>query len=108
MIGLSISVLAKDDQQVKKLNRPKRRGPYTSMSKLLADFEKAHGDRYDYSKVVLVTTTEPVIIICSKHGPFEQTPEIHARGHNCTTCSPPGFQTGRRRKKSKAMRVKEK
>ena len=108
MKGLNIGVLAEADKPDEKPKRKTgRRGPYLSLETVLERFRKVHGDRYDYSMVELVTTTEPVIIICSKHGPFEQKPEIHQAGSNCQKCSPPGFQHRQRRKESKAMRVKE-
>jgi len=45
-----------------------------------------HGDRYDYSKVVYVNTFTKVIIICSEHGEFEQTPIGHLSGRGCVKC----------------------
>ena len=46
---------------------------------------KVHGDKYDYSKVVYVNNTTPVIIICPIHGEFEQTPKNHLR-YGCNKC----------------------
>jgi DNA-directed RNA polymerase subunit M/transcription elongation factor TFIIS len=45
--------------------------------KFLQDAAVAHGDRYDYSKVVFEKNNQKVIIICKKHGEFLQTPHIH-------------------------------
>jgi len=45
-----------------------------------------HGNRYDYSLVEYVTTAAKVTIICSEHGPFEQTPNEHLAGSGCTKC----------------------
>jgi len=47
-----------------------------------------HGDTYDYSKVDYVKTHQKVIIICKKHGEFEQTPHSH-HYHNsgCRFCA---------------------
>ena len=47
---------------------------------------KVHGDKYDYSKVVYVNNTTPVIIICPIHGEFEQTPKHHLNGCGCQKC----------------------
>ena len=33
---------------------------------------KIHGDRYDYSLVKYVKSSEKVVIICRKHGSFDQ------------------------------------
>ncbi len=53
----------------------------------IAEARKVHGRRYDYSKVCYSTVDEKVTIICRKHGPFEQSPYNHLKGHNCRDCS---------------------
>ena len=45
-----------------------------------------HKDLYDYSNVKYVKSQENVIIICKKHGPFEQQPNNHLSGANCPMC----------------------
>jgi hypothetical protein len=45
-----------------------------------------HGNRYNYSKVDFVDTTTKVKIICPAHGEFEQTPNGHMSGRNCSKC----------------------
>ncbi|MET0101172.1 MAG: hypothetical protein ABW078_05510 [Sedimenticola sp.] len=45
-----------------------------------------HGDRYDYSLVEYVRNSVRVKIICSEHGPFEQTPSEHLNGSGCAKC----------------------
>lgn len=47
---------------------------------------EVHGDRYDYTKVVYSKANEKVIIICKKHGEFEQIPSDHYGGHGCAKC----------------------
>ena len=39
-----------------------------------------HGDRYDYSEVDYIDSHTKVIILCSIHGQFEQTPNCHLTG----------------------------
>lgn len=46
----------------------------------------AHSDIYDYSKVHYAGSKTPVTVICPEHGPFEQAPESHTRGHGCPAC----------------------
>ena len=46
-----------------------------------------HEDKYDYSKVKYKKSSEKVIIICKKHGDFEQTPNGHLNGAGCKKCS---------------------
>jgi len=41
-------------------------------------FRKVHGDFYDYSKFEYTGSKDKVVIICPKHGEFEQSPEKHA------------------------------
>lgn len=53
---------------------------------IVEQFEKAHGDFYDYSKVEYVNNTTKVLITCPKHGDFLQTPKSHKRGEGCMEC----------------------
>jgi len=45
-----------------------------------------HNDYYDYSKTVYIQNKKKVIIICPKHGEFEQSPDNHLAGKNCSHC----------------------
>lgn len=45
-----------------------------------------HGNRYDYSKVNYVKSSQKVKIMCCKHGEFEQTPNNHLKGQGCPKC----------------------
>lgn len=47
---------------------------------------KIHGRAYDYTRVKYVKSTEEVIIICRKHGPFPQTPKNHLHRAGCSKC----------------------
>ena len=42
--------------------------------------KEIHNDKYDYSKVIYVTTKIKVTIICPIHGEFEQRPSAHMFG----------------------------
>lgn len=46
----------------------------------------AHGEKFDYSKVVYETARRPVTIICPVHGEFEQTPDRHLQS-GCRKCA---------------------
>lgn len=46
-----------------------------------------HGNKYDYSKVNYATSDSKVIIICPKHGEFEQRPHNHLNGQGCKKCA---------------------
>ena len=45
-----------------------------------------HGTKYDYSQVIYKNNSTPVIIICKRHGRFEQRPDVHLRGGGCRVC----------------------
>ena len=46
-----------------------------------------HGNKYIYTKVNYVTAKTKVVIICPKHGEFEQTPTNHLSGKGCSKCA---------------------
>lgn len=48
---------------------------------------RAHGDKYDYSKVNYVNSATKICIICPEHGEFWQTPMNHLSGSNCPVCA---------------------
>lgn len=48
--------------------------------------QKAHGDKYDYSKVVYKDARTKVCIVCPIHGEFLQTPGKHLSGQGCPKC----------------------
>lgn len=49
----------------------------TTLDDFLQRAKAAHGDRYDYSKVIYQTTEIKVEIICKEHGPFLVRPRAH-------------------------------
>lgn len=52
----------------------------------LQKVQKIHGNRYNYSKVDYVNNHTDVIIVCSKHGDFPQSPSSHLNGRGCREC----------------------
>ena len=47
-----------------------------------------HGNSYDYSKVVYVSSNKKICITCRQHGDFWQTPDAHVNYvQNCPKCS---------------------
>lgn len=53
---------------------------------IIKNFNDIHGDRYDYSKFKYKGWDKKGIIICKKHGEFEQSPNVHKRGSGCQLC----------------------
>ena len=45
-----------------------------------------HDDKYDYSKVNYINALAKIIIVCSKHNEFNQTPNSHLNGQGCPKC----------------------
>lgn len=62
-------------------------GKKKTLSEVLADFQKVHGNKYDYSKVEYINARTPVTIICREHGEFSMMPNDHKRGKGCSECS---------------------
>lgn len=46
-----------------------------------------HDGKYDYSKVNYLNKESPVVIICPKHGDFQQSPNKHLLGNGCPQCA---------------------
>lgn len=59
-----------------------------SFNLLSEKFAKAHGDRYDYSKVIFTNMATKVVITCKIHGDFEQRPHSHIHQEaGCPECA---------------------
>ena len=57
------------------------------LEEFLEKSKEAHGDTYDYSKVIMKGVDTHVTIICKLHGEFTQTPYKHYSDKNgCTEC----------------------
>ncbi len=48
---------------------------------------ETHGNKYDYSKTIYINAKTKVIIICNKHGEFNQEAFSHISGKGCKKCS---------------------
>ena len=46
-----------------------------------------HGDKYDYSQVIYVSSRQKVTIICKRHGAFGQDANNHVMGSGCPMCA---------------------
>jgi hypothetical protein len=66
---------------------PLCRGSYSKNTEFIKKAIILHGDVYEYSKVNYINSLSNVIIICKKHGEFEQTPTSHLSGHSCQKCN---------------------
>lgn len=73
------------------------------MNKTQVFIEKAQkiwGDRFDYSKTNYTNYKTKVVIICKKHGPWNQTPSQHLNKKGC-------YQCGRIQSRDKLVRNKQ-
>jgi ribosomal protein L36 len=66
---------------------PKCAGKNQTTKEFIKKAKKIHGNRYDYSKTEYINISTKVVIICKKHGEFEQLPPIHLEGYGCSKCS---------------------
>lgn len=64
-----------------------------TQEEFLSECMEVHGSRYDYKKVHYVNALKPVIIICSIHGEFYQTPSKHINGRGCQKCGGSSLST---------------
>ena len=59
----------------------------SNTEEFIAKAKLVHGDRYDYSRVDYVRSSEHVLIGCKIHGFFKQTPGHHLQGCGCPKCA---------------------
>jgi len=53
----------------------------------IKEANKVHNYKYDYFDVIYKNAHTNIIIICKKHGSFQQSPNNHLRGSGCPKCS---------------------
>ena len=58
----------------------------SNISEFIEKANEIHNNKYDYSKFVYINAKTKGIIICPKHGEFEQSPDIHLQGFGCHKC----------------------
>lgn len=56
-----------------------------------------HGNTYNYSKSIYTRRKDKTIIICKKHGEFQQTPDKHLIGNGCDKCAHDKLDNSRRK-----------
>jgi hypothetical protein len=82
------TVNASNESECKSIMVPKYpKHSFLNTDRFIARSRSIHGRKYDYSKVNYVNNELKVIIICPKHGEFNQTPHCHLRGYQCRACS---------------------
>lgn len=57
-----------------------------SIENFIKEANQIHNNKYDYSKVEYKTALKKVIIICTLHGEFMQTPANHLNNVGCPVC----------------------
>ncbi len=67
--------------------KPERRTTALTQEQFIEKSNKIHNFEYDYSKSIYLTVHDKVIIICSLHGEFQQTPGSHMQGTGCRECA---------------------
>lgn len=75
----------KNKEEIKNIKKENTR--IIKQNEFIKFAKKIHYNKYDYSKVEYQRANKKVIIICNKHGEFEQTPHHHKNGNGCPSCS---------------------
>ena len=52
----------------------------------LNEVKKIHGNKYDYSKMVLKNQCDHITLICPEHGEFQIRASNHLKGNGCPKC----------------------
>ena len=58
-----------------------------STAEFIFDAISKHGDKYNYENVDYINCRTNIIIVCSEHGEFPQTPNTHLGGGGCPECA---------------------
>ena len=58
-----------------------------TLSQFIDKANYVHNNKYNYSKSNYTNIIRPIIIDCSKHGEFSQSPHLHLRGKGCPRCA---------------------
>ena len=60
--------------------------PNLTTDQFIEKAKETHGENYDYSQVNYVNRKTKVVIVCLKHGKFEQLTHNHIKGKGCPKC----------------------
>jgi uncharacterized C2H2 Zn-finger protein len=71
---------------------PKCSGRNKTTEEYIKKANEVHSYEYDYSETNYVNAVTKIIIICPKHGKFQQLPNGHLKGAGCPKCSGRGFE----------------
>jgi len=66
---------------------PKCSGKNKTTNEIISEFNLIHKNKYDYSLVDYKKSKKKVKIVCSIHGIFEQSYEVHIKGSGCPNCA---------------------
>jgi very-short-patch-repair endonuclease len=67
---------------------PKCIGRNKTTEEIITLANEIHGNKYDYSKLIFLSSKKKVTIICHKHGEFKQTTKNHINNkQGCPKCS---------------------
>ena len=61
-----------------------------NIDEYITEVKKIHGDKYDYSKVILGKQSEHITLICPVHGEFQIRAMHHLKGSGCPECKGSG------------------
>lgn len=90
---ISNLVEIRDETPTKSKPRSRSRA-FITREEWLSRFAQKHGDRYTYIESDIRGADKKITILCARHGPFSQTPTMHANGNGCPKCA--NEETGER------------
>lgn len=61
--------------------------PALTQEEFIERSNKAHNNKFDYSKAIYTLINKKVVIICPEHGEFEQYAHDHMNGVGCPDCA---------------------
>jgi len=65
---------------------------FSKKDQFIKKANKIHNNKYNYQKVNYINNKNKVIIVCSKHGEFNQRPNDHLSGYGCKKCQYDNFR----------------
>jgi Zn finger protein HypA/HybF involved in hydrogenase expression len=60
---------------------------WKTTEQFVKDARRVHGDCYQYDKVRYAGSQVKIVLVCSTHGDFLQTPNHHLKGSGCPKCA---------------------
>lgn len=64
-----------------------RKSTTKTLEMFILEANETHNNKYVYSNTKYISANKKIEILCPKHGPFLQAPNVHLKGHGCPKCN---------------------